>query len=401
MDGWLDRAENDSHNALIRWRHAAPHQAVSSPSGTLAGYLDWRVLALSGRSLRLLHDAQPEVANADKPTEKNCYTYPICDIRSMVETCQFQTSAITSLDLCQRQSLVILVRVRKHRSLQQQIGGIMVSRSGDIFRAANLIFSGGLHLTLALAVMSDANALSPGTVFSDCDGCPQMVVVPAGSFEMGESSDVGLENERPVHEVIIPEPLAVGVTEVTYAQWDLCVSEGGCSHVPIDDNWGRGNRAVADVNWADVSEYLDWISRKTGNTYRLPTEAEWEYFARAGTTTLHPWGNEFVSGKAVCLSCEVGFVMTIEVGRLEPNGFGLYDTVGSQREWVQDCWNASYDDAPADGTAWVTGDCSRRVVRGGSWYDSARFIRSASRAGAVVVERIDVIGFRLVRNLEP
>jgi len=277
----------------------------------------------------------------------------------------------------------------------------MISRSGDFFRPAVLLFCGGLYLALALAVMSNANPSPPGTVFSECDGCPQMVVVPAGSFEMGEASDIGLENEKPIHNVVIPEPLAVGVTEVTYAQWDLCVSEGGCSHVPADDNWGRGNRAVAYVNWADVSEYLDWISRKTGSTYRLPTEAEWEYFARAGTTTLYPWGDESVSGKAVCLSCEVGSVMTIEAGKLEPNGFGLYDTVGSQKEWVQDCWNAGYNDAPADGTAWVTGDCSRRVVRGGAWYDSARFIRSASRAGAVAQERLDIIGFRLVRDLEP
>ena len=248
---------------------------------------------------------------------------------------------------------------------------------------------------------SDDGAMTLGALFADCDGCPEMVVIPAGSFLMGEPSKTGLANEKPPHEVVIAKPFAVGVTEVTYAQWDQCVSEGGCSHNPGDDNWGRGRRAVANVNWADVSEFLAWISTKTGKAYRLLTEAEWEYATRGGTTTLYPWGDEFVPGKAVCLSCDVGSVMTIEVGQLEPNNFGLHDTVGSQKEWVQDCWNSNYEGAPTDGAAWLSGDCTRRVVRGGSWYDSSRFIRSASRAGAVAVERLDIIGFRIARDVDP
>lgn len=277
----------------------------------------------------------------------------------------------------------------------------MAWRFEGIFRSPALLFAGALYLASTFAVSSGEAAPPTGTVFSDCDGCPQMVVVPPGEFEMGTPSDAGLYNEKPAHDVIVPKPLAVGVTEVTFAQWDQCVSEGGCSHVPTDDNFGRGNRAVGDVNWADGSEYVNWLSQKTGKAYRLPTEAEWEYFARAGTKTLYPWGDEFLPGKAVCLTCKVGSVMTIEAGKLEPNGFGLYDTVGSQKEWVQDCWNKGYENAPADGTAWLTGDCSRRVVRGGAWYDSAKFIRSASRAGAVAQERVGLIGFRVVRDLGP
>lgn len=256
-------------------------------------------------------------------------------------------------------------------------------------------------LTSKTTYASDDGAISSGAAFIDCDGCPKMVVIPVGNFLMGEPSDTGLANEKPVHELSITKPFAVGVTEVTYAQWDQCVSDGGCAHNPGDDNWGRGNRAVAYVNWADVSEFLAWISNKTGKAYRLLTEAEWEYAARAGTTTLYPWSNEFMPGKAVCLSCDVGSVMTIEVGQLEPNNFGLHDTVGSQKEWVQDCWNGSYEGAPTDGTAWLTGDCTRRVFRGGSWYDSSRFIRLASRAGAVAVERLDIIGFRIARDINP
>lgn len=238
-----------------------------------------------------------------------------------------------------------------------------------------------------------------GSIFIDCEICPTMVVVPAGTFRMGDLAGSGLVNERPVHEVRIPHAFAVSTTEITYAQWDACVADGGCTHVPADDNWGRGNRAVAYVSWDDAADYLAWLSGKSGKQHRLLTESEWEYVTRAGTETLYPWGDEVGAGKAVCLSCDVGSVMTIEVGKTPSNNFGLYDTVGSQKEWVQDCWNLSYDGAPADGSAWMSGQCDRRVVRGGSWYDSAKFIRSASRASGVSKERQDVIGFRIARDL--
>ncbi len=246
-----------------------------------------------------------------------------------------------------------------------------------------------------------AAAQEAGSTFKDCDACPTMVVVAAGSYRMGDLAGTGLPSELPVRHITIPSPLGVGIYEITYAQWDICASEGGCKHIPADDNWGRGDRALAYVNWDDASQYIGWLSQKSGKTYRLLTEAEWEYVARAGTESLYPWGNELGAGNAVCLSCGVGSVMTIEVGQLPANHFGLYDTVGSQKEWVQDCWNVTYQGAPTDSSAWIEGDCTRRVVRGGSWYDSARFIRSASRAGAVLPERLDIIGFRVVRQLDP
>ena len=256
-----------------------------------------------------------------------------------------------------------------------------------------------LLLVVGTVSVSPAAAQDVGSTFTDCETCPTMTVVPAGTFRMGDLAGFGLPNEQPVHEVRIPSPFAVSVTEITYAQWDACVAEGGCTHVPGDDNWGRGNRAVAYVNWDDVAEYLAWLSGRSGKQYRLLTEAEWEYVTRAGTETNYPWGDELGAGNAVCLSCDVGSVMTIEAGKTPANNFGLYDTVGSQKEWVQDCWNLSYEGAPADGSAWTSGQCNRRVVRGGSWYDSERFIRSASRAGAVSQERLDIIGFRIARGL--
>lgn len=246
---------------------------------------------------------------------------------------------------------------------------------------------------------SPATAQEVGSTVTDCETCPTMIVVPAGTFRMGDLAGSGLHNEQPVHEVGISSSFAVSTTEITYAQWDSCVADGGCTHEPTDDNWGRGNRAVAYVNWDDAGEYLAWLSAKSGKEYRLLTEAEWEYAARAGTETIYPWGDALGAGNAVCLSCEVGSVMTIEVGKTPANNFGLFDTVGSQKEWVQDCWNLGYDGAPSDGSAWTSGQCNRRVVRGGAWYDSARFIRSASRAGAVLQERLDIIGFRVARDL--
>jgi len=259
------------------------------------------------------------------------------------------------------------------------------------------------HSHIAIVVVAlvafDGVAQEPGSTFQDCEICPTMAVVPAGRFRMGDLTGNGLRNEQPAHEVTIPRPFAVSIYEITYAEWDACVADGGCSHVPADDNWGRGRRALAYVSWDDAIQYLAWLSDKTGEPYRLLTEAEWEYATRAGSETLYPWGNELGSGNAVCLSCGVGSVMTIGVGQLPPNRFGLFDTVGSQKEWVQDCWNPNHEGAPVDGSARLSGDCERRVVRGGSWYDSARFIRSASRANPVAQERQDIIGFRVARDL--
>lgn len=256
-----------------------------------------------------------------------------------------------------------------------------------------------LCCALGTVLVADDPVRSPGTVFSDCDQCPELVAVSAGDFLMGDATGTGLSNEGPAHQVAIPNAFAVGKYEITYTQWDACFSEGGCSHSPSDDNWGRGNRAVMNVNWSDANEYIEWISKKTGRPYRLLTEAEWEFVTRAGTTTLYPWGDDFGSGNAVCLSCKVGWVMTIEVGQVPPNQFGIFDTVGSRKEWVQDCWNRTYEGAPTEGSAWMDGDCTRRVVRGGAWYDSARFLRSASRAGAIAGERVPLIGFRIAREL--
>ena len=235
-------------------------------------------------------------------------------------------------------------------------------------------------------------------------GGPESAVIPAGSFQMGCVSGVECEgDEFPVHTVTIPAPLAVGKYEVTFSEWDACVESGGCRHVPHDAGWGRGNRSVVHVSWEDTQEYVAWLSAETGYEYRLLSESEWEYAARAGTGTAYSWGNEIGDNRANCDGCgsRWDFDRTAPVGSFAANAFGLHDMHGNVFEWVEDCWNGSYVGAPSDGSAWKRGDCSSRVLRGGSWYDGPRFLRSAFRYGRWSGVRSLSFGFRVARTLSP
>lgn len=244
----------------------------------------------------------------------------------------------------------------------------------------------------------------PGEVFRDCPTCPQMVVVPAGSFQMGSPSheEDRAGNEGPVHRVTIGQPFAVGVYEVTFAEWDTCATGGECNgYRPDDRGMGRGRRPVIDVNWQDAQAYAEWLSRETGKAYRLLSEAEWEYVARAGTTTRYSWGNEIGRNRANCEGCGSQWdnEQTAPVGSFRPNSFGLYDMHGNVWEWVWDCWHETYIGAPRDGRAWETEDCSRRVLRGGSWYFFPRYLRSAHRNWDTADSRNNNLGFRIARSL--
>ena len=239
-------------------------------------------------------------------------------------------------------------------------------------------------------------SLRPGETFSDCPDCPEMVVVPSGSFMMGSpvSEEGHYDDEGPRHRVTIPAPFAVGRFEVTFSEWDACVSDGGCGgYRPKDRGWGRDRRPVIYVNWKDAQRYVSWLSQKTGHGYRLLSEAEWEYVARAGTTTRYHWGDDYRSDRVA----DGG--KTELVGRYAPNRFGLHDVHGNVWEWVEDCVNDSYAGASADGRAWVSGDCSRRVVRGGSWVSDPGHLRAAYRNRIRAEVRFHNIGFRVARTL--
>ena len=253
----------------------------------------------------------------------------------------------------------------------------------------------------------------PGRVFRDCDACPEMIVVPAGSFMMGSpSSEEGRGgDEGPVHRVTIPAAFAVGKYEVTFSEWEACVAGGGCDgHRPGDRGWGRGQRPVVHVSWEDTRSYVGWLSRKTGKQYRLLSEAEWEYSARAGTTGPFHFGDTIstdqanYNGNGTYGSGREGVDRrkTVPVGSFPANGFGLHDMHGNVWEWVEDCRHDSYLGAPSDGRAWTTGgECSKRVLRGGSWGSGPRYLRSADRDRSSTGNRFNSVGFRVSRTLTP
>ena len=261
-----------------------------------------------------------------------------------------------------------------------------------------------------------------GRRFHDCSQCPEMVVVPAGSFMMGapEEEEGSGPDERPVHQVDFAAPFAVGVHEVTFAQWDACVAAGGCDgYSPASIGEGataphegpaRANRPVMEVNWEDVQGYVAWLSARTGETYRLPSEAEWEYAARAGTQTPFHFGATISTnqanydGRTAYGEGSVGEMRwdTLPVGSFPANAWRLHDVHGNAAEWTQDCFDWSrwtYDGAPTDGSAREEGDCADRVVRGGNWADAPGSLRSASRISWPASTRIGVIGFRVVREV--
>jgi len=195
----------------------------------------------------------------------------------------------------------------------------------------------------------------------------------------------------------------VGKFEVTFAEWDACVEGDGCAsnRAPNDFGMGKGRRPVINVSWDDAKDYLAWLSQKTGKAYRLLTEAEWEYAARAGTTTNYAFGDKITKYQAqFSEGTPFSAGMTAEVGSFPANRFRLHDMHGNVEEWVEDCWSANYRDPPADGSARMTGECDRRVLRGGQWVtNAARYLRSASRNLQAAGFRSHFIGFRVARAL--
>ena len=289
---------------------------------------------------------------------------------------------------------------------------LFVGADGDI-EVVSLMSTPTGHLTnLSVSGLSSTGRSEPesappvGSTFRDCAACPEMVVVPAGSFLMGSPDFDPLRgpDEGPLHRVTIGEPFAVGVHEVTFAQWDACHQSGGCSYRADDQGWGRGTRPVVDVSWNDAQEYVRWLSGETGRLYRLPSEAEWEYVARAETTTRYWWGDDLGQNHANCDRCGSRWDdrQTAPVGSFAANAFGLHDMHGNVWERTQDCRNDSYVGAPSDGSAWESGNCNARGVRGGGWRTIPLHMRAANRAWVWPPSSrgFDAeTGFRVVRTL--
>lgn len=328
--------------------------------------------------------------------------------------------------------------------------------------------AGGEEVKVAVGILPKPESKTvrkvrkPADVFRDCEGCPEMVVVPAGKFRMGSpDEEMGrIDNEGPVRRVRILKAFAVGRYEVTVEEYSAFVGEtgrdmsGSCYVFDVakrkwkdrkDRSWkDQGfkqtkRHPVGCISWDDAKSYVEWLSEKTGKDYRLLSEAEWEYVARGGTATSWHWGADAPSIRCPLGFCRGGtkptvdseqceyangtdravlkkkqyrewtlakcydrYVHTAPVGSFSANRFRLHDVAGNVWEWVEDCWHENYNGAPEDGEAWLTGgDCSRRVVRGGSWGDPPRFLRSAFRFYAPSGDRYDSSGFRIARTLTP
>jgi len=238
-----------------------------------------------------------------------------------------------------------------------------------------------------------------GETFKDCSNCPEMVVIPAGSFQMGSNN--GSSDEKPIHRVMIATSFAIGQYEVTWAQYQPCIDAGVCSS-DGDKGRGKGNRPVISVNWNDAQTYAKWLSKKTGKQYRLPSESEWEYAARAGSTTKYSWGSDIGCNRAQYdggIGSACSNYKSTSVGSFKTNAFGLYDMHGNVWEWVQDCYRRSYNGAPSNGKEWPSSTwCPERVLRGGSWFNGPNGLRSANRAEETASKRNVLYGFRLVKG---
>jgi formylglycine-generating enzyme required for sulfatase activity len=236
---------------------------------------------------------------------------------------------------------------------------------------------------------------------------PKMVEIPGGTFDMGSPLDEAGrdEDEGPVHAVLVPA-FALSKTEVKFEEYDRFAHATG-RPFPHDQGWGRDKRPVINVSWNDALAYTAWLSRVTGLRYRLPSEAEWEYAARAGSTTAYWWGNTVQRADEVMANCDgcdsqLESDQTAPVASFPANGFGRRDMHGNVWEWTQDCWHANYHGAPSDGRAWGElndGECTKRVIRGGSWSNGPLYLRSANRGRNGVEERNSDVGFRLARTL--
>lgn len=247
-----------------------------------------------------------------------------------------------------------------------------------------------------------SDKFGPGYEFRDCDNCPKMVVVPAGSFMMGSAGNSGDKDERPQHKVSFAKPFAAGKFEITFKEWNRCVADGGCNE-PATNSREIGSRPVVHVTWNDAQDYVKWLAKKTTRPYRLLSEAEWEYAARAGSAKRFSWGDKIGSGNANCDICGGDWGNgnnTTPVGLFKANAFGLHDTHGNVWEWVADPWHNNYLGAPTDGSIWSDGGNSRlRVIRGGGFNFNPGGLRTADRLGYQVRYNWYNLGVRVARDL--
>lgn len=350
--------------------------------------------------------------------------------KELAEQRRFEEALITMddlFDLAQKHSLELPTEFHYRYAQIAEMAGVYSIVIESLSEYLDLVGQQGDFYSDALELLQRTldTVVRPGSVFRDCVRCPWLVVVPSGVFQMGSpmtEDDRIKAYEEPQHIVTIEEPFAVGVYEVTRAEYRRFVfhtkHDSGAGCWIYDDDWSFDDSAtwsnpghvqtdldpVVCVSWESALDYVEWLSEQTGEAYRLLTESEWEYVARGGTSTARYWGQtaieqcQFANGRKLD-RCDDGYEWTAPVGTYEANAYGLYDVMGNVWEWVQDCWNESYEGAPRDGTAWEEGDCELRGERGGSWISEPRHLRSANRNRFAFDDRDRSIGFRVARTL--
>ena len=247
-------------------------------------------------------------------------------------------------------------------------------------------------------------ALRPMDHFKECESCPEMIVVPAGQFIMGasENESGSTPDERPQHLVSFSKSFSVGRFAVTFDEWDACVAATGCSYRPSDQNWGRGKQPVLNLSWDDAKAYVSWLSRKTGRSYRLLSEAEREYITRAGTSSAYWWGDDFTTlqanGADPTDHSQPIFAKTVPVDSFSPNPWGFFQVHGNVYDWVEDCGTESYINAPTDGSAWMAGNCDVHMLRGGAFSRRPETLRSAARVWSGNPNRMIYMSVRVART---
>lgn len=249
-----------------------------------------------------------------------------------------------------------------------------------------------IHIALLTEAMADPASLHHGETMRDCPECPELIIVKAGLYQIG---DTHTKFAQPPQQVSITRPFALARFETTFDDWQLCVDDQACPPIKSDHKWGRGTRPVINVTYNDIETYLDWLSAKTQQTYRLPTEQEWEYAARAGTQTNYWWGDTVGDNQANCRGCnsEWSGIKSAPVGSFQPNPWGFYDMHGNVWEWTQSCWTPRHD-TPRD-----QADCRTPVMRGGSWYYIPALSRSSYRYKNPKEIKSYNISYRILREL--
>jgi formylglycine-generating enzyme required for sulfatase activity len=371
----LDRLRPQLADIATRFRRAPP---AASSLATLDGEIGQLAEAIKVAEVhRALEELAPRLATARERAEPQARLADLQRLRPEVA-----------------RIARIYARVPQALSSLRTLDAEMEELAAKV--AAEIKVAAAQALLAEIAAKNEAAGV--GRLLRDCPDCPELVVVPAGQAHLGEKWT------RSFIEVTIKVPFAVGKFEVTFAEMDACFDEGGCSQRPDDDTifrWGRGRQPAINVSWADAQEYVAWLSRKTGKSYRLLSEAEWEYAAQAGT------GREAVAEKGAdqvnCRGCESRGKPRSEpkpVGSFAANAFGLHDMLGNVSEWTADCWNMALSNEQADGRARTTGyDCGGRVVRGGAWINDPSYARSSHRSLDRADRRYVDLGFRVARSL--